>query len=752
MALAIEGVTIFPKANNTAARAQEIVERLLNYTQWTEKGTGKNHIHAVGMADPRRIQTKNCQKRFMAQKRLPGDPVAPAKSMCREAALHPNYNYCIDNSSSGFATYTSRLYQTICYTYWHYTYWHYTYWRYTYWRCTYWRYSPAALDFFTSPLGFCTFPLTASPQRWWPISPRRIMASTPAKSRTAQSPSASPSETANAAKSPAKSPARTPTRALAARCPICGETTPSLAALNSHIDHKHADTPPSPVRTPQKRTLKLDLYDNNMGFGLSDRVGGESAALTRAHWKHPAPGATAGGARCSHPQCGRALNVKNGVVNCRRCGELFCNHHTRFQVRLRNAAGSKSAGASSTAPEWPVYDLTGDFARCCDQCFYARPGRATQVGERDVTAEFVARRAAHAERRQAARAALQRRFLKLVHLYAQNGAAGKAAVAAQERDLLGPDWQDDAAVSHCPLCFVEFGFFVRKHHCRLCGAVVSDAAYNSRDPIMACSREVPVGVFMERLPRLNYSPLVRQNWDRLRLLPQSFRCCRTCKDTLVAGDTGEKENTNDLDSLKGPEGEVLMAYNELLAIKSAIQAGFLRYDAMDAEGQARLRVRLRKHVKDFEVASVGFRRRFFAVNTDSGKYRPTQAPVLVTNVYNMALAFLQESLLQLKRLNDDFLRHTEQMKRDLAQAGGLPSALTSAALLPPKPRLTLRQIRELREELMVANEQRFLVEKLVEEATRQRRFDELQTLADNISDLTSRIHQLETELGEFGFA
>lgn len=570
-------------------------------------------------------------------------------------------------------------------------------------------------------------------------------------SRSTQNTGSPTAESRTPTKSATPKTPRTPGGTLAARCPICGETTSSLAALNLHIDHKHSDTPPSPVRTPQKRTLKLDLYENNMGFGLSDRVGAESTALSRAHWKHPGAGA-----RCSHRGCGRALNVKNGVVNCRRCGELFCNHHTRFQVRLRNAdakgRSDKSADEGRVEGGWPIYDSSGDFARCCEQCFGARPGATTHVGARDVTADFVARRAAHAELRQAARAALQRRFLKLVHLYTSGDSASKSALAAAERDLLGPDWQDDAAVSHCPLCFVAFGFFVRKHHCRLCGTVVSDAAYNSRDPNMACSREVPVGVLMARLPRLNYSPLVRQNWDRLKLLAHSFRCCRTCKDSLIAGEPGDTKENGVPEMPEGPEGEVLVAYSELLAIKSAIQAGFLRYNTMDLNDQARLRVRLRKHVKDFEVASGSFRRRFFAVNPDSGKYRPVQAPVLVTNVYNMALAFLQESLSQLKQLNDDFLRNTEQMKRELAQAAGLSATSASPALLPPKPRLTLRQIRELREELMVTNEQRFLVEKLVEEATRQRRFDELQTLADNISELTSRIEQLETELGDFGFA
>lgn len=558
------------------------------------------------------------------------------------------------------------------------------------------------------------------------------MSVTPTRQRPQQSSKESPTGPAtnlpqfSAGKSP-----KTPTKALAVRCPICGEATDSLGALNTHIDHKHAENAPSPVRTPQKRTIKLDLYENSMGFGLSDRAGGDAAQLGRAHWKQPAPGAV-----CSAAGCARTLGVKNGVVNCRRCGDLFCNHHTRFQVRLRNRARVKRDADIRALPE---YDSSGEFARCCEGCFLARPGSETQVGARDVTADFVARRAAHSEARAAARATLRRRFLKLVHLHAQG------APPAAERDLLASDWQDDTAVSHCPLCFVAFGFFVRKHHCRLCGMVVSDAAYNSLDPNLACSRNVPVGVFMERLPQLNYSPLVRQHWDLLLRLARGFRCCRTCKDTLVAG---AADRAGDAPKLEGPEGEVLAAYSELLSLKTAINAAFLRCAAVDADDHPRLRMRLQKLVKDFESASGAFRRRFFEVSPESGKYSPTQAPVLVTNVYNMALVFLQELLVRLKRLNDEFLRHTQELKQHLAQATEPPSA---SPALPPKPRLTLRQIRELREELMVTNEQRFLVEKLVAEATQQRRFDELQPLNDNIRDLTLRIKQLEVELGEFGF-
>ncbi|PSN64956.1 hypothetical protein BS50DRAFT_601498 [Corynespora cassiicola Philippines] len=45
----------------------------------------------------------------------------------------------------------------------------------------------------------------------------------------------------------------------------------------------------------------------------------------------------------------------------------------------------------------------------------------------------------------------------------------------RESDIVLPQWQPDADVSHCPVCKSQFTFFYRKHHCRKCGRVVCSA-------------------------------------------------------------------------------------------------------------------------------------------------------------------------------------------------------------------------------------------------------------------------------------
>jgi len=35
-------------------------------------------------------------------------------------------------------------------------------------------------------------------------------------------------------------------------------------------------------------------------------------------------------------------------------------------------------------------------------------------------------------------------------------------------------WVPDYVMRACPLCYTEFGFFLRRHHCRKCGTLVCD--------------------------------------------------------------------------------------------------------------------------------------------------------------------------------------------------------------------------------------------------------------------------------------
>lgn len=51
----------------------------------------------------------------------------------------------------------------------------------------------------------------------------------------------------------------------------------------------------------------------------------------------------------------------------------------------------------------------------------------------------------------------------------------RQAESRSNMDVILPPWQPDSEVSSCPICHVDFRFYIRKHHCRKCGRVVCNS-------------------------------------------------------------------------------------------------------------------------------------------------------------------------------------------------------------------------------------------------------------------------------------
>lgn len=65
--------------------------------------------------------------------------------------------------------------------------------------------------------------------------------------------------------------------------------------------------------------------------------------------------------------------------------------------------------------------------------------------------------------------------------------------------------------------------------------------------------------------------------------------------------------------------------------------------------------------------------------------------------------------------------------------------------------LTIKEVKELREELMVLKEQSYLIESTIQDYKKQRRLEEIVTLNKNLEELHSRIHTVQLKLGDHGF-
>lgn len=83
--------------------------------------------------------------------------------------------------------------------------------------------------------------------------------------------------------------------------------------------------------------------------------------IRRDHWQRHGPYD-----RCSDPGCGKLLGSTNGSVNCRKCGKLFCEEHTMYQMKL-----------SRSAQHEPVRGL---WCRVCETCYKSREGYNDRTG------------------------------------------------------------------------------------------------------------------------------------------------------------------------------------------------------------------------------------------------------------------------------------------------------------------------------------------------------------------------------------
>jgi rabenosyn-5 len=223
--------------------------------------------------------------------------------------------------------------------------------------------------------------------------------------------------------------------------------------------------------------------------------------VSRTHWQKPGFNDM-----CTEPACGKRLGAANGNVNCRKCGRLFCEDHTMYQMKL-----------SRSAQHEPV---RGFWCRVCETCFKSRDGYNDHNGLlKDHTNDFQAMRRKKVDKAYLEISRLEKRLTKLTQLLANSSedmsssSGGIMSLAGQknQRKQLEQSivtWEEDAKVSNCPFCQQQFGTWsFRRHHCRLCGRVVC------ADPQTGCSSEIGLNVAASKSPCPHVSSFVDRNSD-----------------------------------------------------------------------------------------------------------------------------------------------------------------------------------------------------------------------------------------------
>ncbi|EMC96389.1 hypothetical protein BAUCODRAFT_473141 [Baudoinia panamericana UAMH 10762] len=573
-------------------------------------------------------------------------------------------------------------------------------------------------------------------------------------------------------------------------CPICNEEMMTLLQLNRHIDDNHANLQEveqdeaktwfrqqmikakkfQPLQMLNQKLRGLEVFESNNDLpppsvatpppqasrGASpaparpaEHTPDPDELINKSHWQRPSAHDA-----CSDPLCGKRLGGNAGQVNCRHCGKLFCDEHTLYQMKL-----------SRSAQHEPVRGL---WYRVCETCYKSREGYNDHNGrERNHFEYFKSARRKIVDKQNLETSRLETRLTRLTQLLADppppeptqsaskllwsSFSGNKAHTRALEQSVV--PWQEDADVPACPFCqqpFSQYG--LRRHHCRICGRVVC------ADPATSCSSEV--GLDVDTLTdSVSEKPVGKVAVD--------VRMCKDCQRTIFS----KADFARELDA-QSPDQR---AYQNLVQFEHGVRLLLPRFQRLTASLQdpekppttqqlaeaSKVRKRLTDAFTQYDAAA----RRIRDLPTES----PTQQR-LQKAVYQQAYNFLHVHMLPLKSLPKVMRKATTSSPlrspplTNGKPKGAIASVLTNGATDRPSSSRTSSSVssaqitaleaeeKQLRERLIVLEEQKFFVEGMIADANKRRKFDEVAALAQNVEDLSKEVDQIQGQLAGMDFA
>ncbi|TKA73716.1 hypothetical protein B0A55_05482 [Friedmanniomyces simplex] len=465
--------------------------------------------------------------------------------------------------------------------------------------------------------------------------------------------------------------------------------------------------------------------------------------ITKSHWQR-----TSGHDACSDPMCGQRLGAANGQVHCRHCGKIFCDEHTLYQMKL-----------SRSAQHEPVRGL---WYRVCETCYKTRDGYNDHSGaERNHLDYFRSVRRKTVDKQYLETSRLETRLTRLTQLLADppppeptQSSLWSSISGNNKGHLRGLEqtvvpWQEDALVNECPFCrqpFSQYSF--RRHHCRTCGRVVCG------DPATACSTEIGLDVDTKK---------------GIGKVAVNVRLCRDCQRTIFSKADFARELATQTPDQR--------AYQNLVQFEHGIRLLLPRFQRLlltlqDPEKPptpaqlaeaSKVRKRLTDSFTQYDFAA----RRMRDLPSDN----PTQQK-MQNAIYQQSMSFLHVHMLPLKSLPKILKHATPGNKRSAPIANGKPQGAlasvkynelatgndsrpsSSRASSTSSAQVTALEAeeKELRERLIVLEEQKFFVSEMIADANKRRKFDEVSALAQNVEDLSREVDQIQGQLAQMDFA
>ncbi|SCU95997.1 LAME_0F14422g1_1 [Lachancea meyersii CBS 8951] len=501
-------------------------------------------------------------------------------------------------------------------------------------------------------------------------------------------------------------------------CPVCGEETVDLLQLNNHLDliHGLGDEP-----SRGQKSQKVGSKAHNAPGKHKVQPSKPKFELKRDHW------ATIISDRSRCHKCHVKLTRSTGMINCRKCGRLFCMRHCKNAIRLNTNAEYDPKG--------------GEWCWCCRSCAQEKPGYNDFGTCYSRTHEFNQLRSSRTEDRQLQQLQLENRFVRLMngilrlHAKYQGSllASLKLPVEVTQFEKSVVPWTPDPFAFACCLCARKFGITSRKHHCRLCGKVVCDNTDTN------CSNQIPVTSLVNAASDLPISSTASLNLPEIET---QVRVCSSCVQSIFRKRKFEKELgmplTNIFQLYERMRTYASLILSTVASLKSTSQEARKSANSntvnVTASEESNLSKTRRRMVGAFSAYDKLTKQLLKEVPRNESEKRIQSA------IIAQASAFILENMLPLRNLTADLA--SKSADPEVSQAQSSPSYENS---------LTIKEIKDYRTQLMVIEEQKFLVEDMIAQATKQRKFDEASVLSKNLEELKSQSDKLASLLGGEGF-
>ncbi|EDN03270.1 conserved hypothetical protein [Histoplasma mississippiense (nom. inval.)] len=513
-------------------------------------------------------------------------------------------------------------------------------------------------------------------------------------------------------------------------CPICNEEMLTLLQLNRHLDDTHANLEGDrqvevkdwfqiqvekakrfqPLAVLNQKLKGLDVFESNYNAAVSvsaptrissgqtgpelPRILDPDEVVTREHWQGRGMYDV-----CLEPMCQKRLTVSSGSVNCRKCGKLFCEEHTMYQMKL-----------SRSAQHEPV---RGFWCRVCETCYKSREGYNNRNGqERDHTAEFAELRRQKVDKAFLEVSRLEKRLTRLTQLLStlpadqiQSGANKRWSITWQN------DHRKTLEQSVTSLSNMWESGLWRSSNRMLFRSLLRNLS-NRRDVAQDLLKEPP--------DLRAYKNLVQFEKGIRLLLPRFQKLLSALQDPE-----------------KAPSPTQL---TEASKVRKRLMDSFAQYDIAarrirDLPTQSPTQAKLQKaiyhqatnflHLHMLPLKSLP---KVLKHATPHGSRLPPNANIGVANGGTSALAAIKYG-------NGESANSTASLASDNSSA---ISALET-------------EEKSLRERLIVLEEQKFFVTEMIADANRRRKYDEASSLVQNAEDLSKEIDRINGMIGQLDF-